>query len=146
MNNYKYEEVVPLNLDKNTIENIKNFLLKNLDPYAIYLFGSSAKGIFREDSDIDIAFLSNKNISDYELFMLAQELAGIVKRDVDLINLENASTVFKVQIIYNGEKIYCVEDTKVAYFEMYAFKDYAILNEEREIILKSIKKRGSVYE
>ncbi|MFT8312639.1 MAG: nucleotidyltransferase domain-containing protein [Clostridium sp.] len=135
-----------MNLDKNTIENIKNFLLNNLEPYAIYLFGSSAKGIFREDSDIDIAFLSNKNTTDYELFMLAQELADIVKRDVDLINLENASTVFKVQIIYNGEKIYCSDDTRVAYFEMYAFKDYATLNEEREVILKSIKKRGYIYE
>ncbi|AGK98707.1 type VII toxin-antitoxin system MntA family adenylyltransferase antitoxin [Clostridium pasteurianum] len=135
-----------MNLDKNTIENIKNFLLNNLEPYAIYLFGSSAKGIFREDSDIDIAFLNNKNISDYELFMLAQELADTVKKDVDLINLENASTVFKVQIIYNGEKIYCSDDTRVAYFEMYAFKDYATLNEEREVIIKSIKKGGSVYE
>lgn len=135
-----------MNLDKNTIENIKNFLLKNLEPYAIYLFGSSVKGIFREDSDIDIAFLNNKNISDYELFMLAQELADIVKKDVDLINLENASTVFKVQIIYNGEKIYCSDNTRIAYFEMYAFKDYATLNEEREVIIKSIKRRGSVYE
>jgi len=135
-----------LNLDKNTIENIKNFLLKNLNPYVIYLFGSSVKGVFRKDSDIDIAFLSDKTISDYELFMLAQELADIVNRDVDLINLKNASTVFKVQIIYNGEKIYCSEDTKTAYFEMYAFKDYALLNEEREVILKGIKKRGSIYE
>jgi predicted nucleotidyltransferase len=138
--------VISLNLDINTIENIKNSLLKNLEPYAIYLFGSSVKGIFREDSDIDIAFLSNKDISDYELFMFAQELADIVKRDVDLINLGKASTVFKVQILYNGEKIYCSEDTKTAYFEMYAFKDYATLNEERDVILKSIKKRGSVYE
>lgn len=135
-----------MNLDKNTIENIKNFLLKNLNPYVIYLFGSSVKGVFRKDSDIDIAFLSDKTISDYELFMLAQELADIVNRDVDLINLKNASTVFKVQIIYNGEKIYCSEDTKTAYFEMYAFKDYALLNEEREVILKGIKKRGSIYE
>lgn len=47
----------------------------------IYLFGSGANGIFREDRDVDIAF-----------------------------------------------------------------KDYATLNEEREIILKNIKKRGHIYE
>lgn len=135
-----------MNLDNSTIDTIKNFLLKTLNPYVIYLFGSSVKGTFREDSDIDIAFLSKQNFSDYELFILSQELADIVKRDVDLINLKNASTVFKVQIIYNGEKIYCNEDTKVAYFEMYAFKDYALLNEERDVILKAIKKRGSIYE
>ena len=31
------------------------------------------------------------------------------------------------------------------YFEMRAFKEYALLNEEREVILKKIKERGSVY-
>lgn len=138
--------MILLNLDKISICNIKGFLLENIEPYVIYLFGSSVNGIFREDSDIDIAFLSAKEFSDYELFMLAQDLADILKRDVDLINLKNASTVFKVQIIYNGEKIYCLDDTRIAYFEMYAFKDYATLNEEREVILNSIKERGSVYE
>lgn len=29
---------------------------------------------------------------------------------------------------------------------MYSFKEYAVLNEEREVILKSIKKRGHIYE
>jgi hypothetical protein len=31
------------------------------------------------------------------------------------------------------------------YFEMRAFKAYAMLNEEREVILKKIKERGTVY-
>ena len=31
------------------------------------------------------------------------------------------------------------------YFEMYALKDYAFLNEEREVILKNIKESGTVY-
>ncbi|MBC2578868.1 type VII toxin-antitoxin system MntA family adenylyltransferase antitoxin [Clostridium sp. DJ247] len=118
----------------------------NVEPYVIYLFGSGVKGIFRQDSDIDIAFLSDKEISDYDLFMVSQELADILKREVDLINLKNASTVFKVQVIYNGEKIYYLDDTRGAYFEMYSFKDYALLNEEREIILNSIRERGSIYE
>ena len=31
------------------------------------------------------------------------------------------------------------------YFEMQAFKDYAVLNEERNVILDSVKKRGTIY-
>ena len=78
--------------------------------------------------------------------MLAQKLANILKRDVDLINLKKASTVFRIQVIAKGEKIYCIDNKRRAYFEMYAFKDYATLNEEREIVLKNIKKRGKIYE
>ena len=139
-------EVSLLNIDKNRINKIIEFLTKNVKPNLIYLFGSGVNGIFREDSDIDIAFISNVNNTDYEIFMLAQKLADILKRDVDLIDLKKASTVFKIQIIAKGECIYCDDDKKKAYFEMYSFMDYAVLNEEREVILKSIKKRGHIYE
>ncbi|MEY7998784.1 nucleotidyltransferase domain-containing protein [Clostridium sp. Mt-5] len=135
-----------MNIDKDSIDKIISFLIENIKPYLIYLFGSSVNGIFRGDSDIDIAFISDIETSDYEIFMLSQKLADILKRDVDLIDLKKASTVFKVQVIAKGEHIYCSDNKRRAYFEMYAFKDYAILNEEREIILKNIKKRGHVYE
>lgn len=122
-----------------------NFLTKEVKPFLIYIFGSAAKGTLRNDSDIDIAFLSDENFSNYEIFMKAQELADIIKRDVDLIDLKKASTVFKAQIVGTGEKIYCIDDTRRMYFETYAFKDYALLNEERACILENIKRSGSVY-
>jgi predicted nucleotidyltransferase len=139
-------KIMEKNLNKNDIEKITKFLIKNINPYLIYLFGSSVSGIFREDSDIDIAFVSDKEITEYEVFMLAQELADMLKRDVDLINLKKASTVFKAQIIGKGKVIYCSDDKRRMYFEMYGLKDYALLNEEREIILNSIKQRGHIYE
>ncbi|AZV55941.1 nucleotidyltransferase domain-containing protein [Clostridium sp. AWRP] len=135
-----------MNIDKDKVNKIIQFLTENIKPYLIYLFGSSVNGIFREDSDIDIAFISDINTTDYEIFMLAQKLANILKRDVDLINLKKASTVFRIQVIAKGENIYCIDNKRRAYFEMYSFKDYAVLNEEREVILKSIKKRGHIYE
>ncbi|MFL0197118.1 type VII toxin-antitoxin system MntA family adenylyltransferase antitoxin [Clostridium sp. WILCCON 0269] len=135
-----------LNISENNIDIIIKFLIKNVNPCLIYLFGSAINGIFREDSDIDIAFISDNEFTSYEVFMLAQKLADILKMDVDLIDLNKASTVFKVQIIARGNSIYCTDDKRRAYFEMYAFKEYATLNEEREVILKSIKERGGVYE
>ncbi|WP_374048184.1 nucleotidyltransferase domain-containing protein [Clostridium sp. MB40-C1] len=127
------------------IKKIVDFLINKINPYLMYLFGSSVKGNFREDSDIDIAFLSHEEYSDYEIFMIAQELADIMKREIDLVNLKKSSTVFKAQIVGTGKTIYCNDENKRMYFEMYAFKDYALLNEERAEILKGIKKRGSVY-
>jgi len=135
-----------LNIDKSDINKIIEFLIRNVTPYLIYLFGSAVNGIFREDSDMDIAFLSDNEFTSYEVFILAQKLSDKLKRDVDLIDLNKASTVFRVQIIAKGNIIYCIDDNRRAYFEMYAFKEYATLNEEREVILQNIKKRGRVYE
>lgn len=64
---------------------------------------------------------------------------------MDLINLNASSTVFKAQVVSTGKIIYCSDETKRMYFEMRAFKSYAMLNEEREVILKKIKERGTVY-
>ncbi|WP_315119180.1 type VII toxin-antitoxin system MntA family adenylyltransferase antitoxin [uncultured Clostridium sp.] len=132
-------------LNKDFINDINEVLVKRINPYLIYVFGSAAKGILREDSDIDIAFLSEESFSDYEIFMIAQELASNLNRDIDLIDLKKASTVFKAQIVGTGIKIYCTDETKRMYFEMRTLKEYALLNEEREIILKGIKERGSIY-
>ena len=120
-------------------------LKEEFNPIVIYLFGSGAKNKLRDDSDIDIAFLTDKDVDPYECFMKAQELADIFKREVDLINLNTSSTVFKAQVIGTGKIIYCSDETKRMYFEMRAFKSYAMLNEEREVILKKIKERGTVY-
>lgn len=132
-------------LNQNDIDNINNILINEIKPNVIYLFGSSAKGISRPDSDLDLAFLSEKELSDYNVFMIAQEIASKLNIDVDLVDLNKASTVFKAQIVGTGKVIYCNDDVKRMYFEMYAFKDYALLNEEREIILRDIRERGSVY-
>lgn len=120
-------------------------LNEEFHPIVIYLFGSAARNELREDSDIDIAFLTHTDIDPYICFMKAQELADIFKRDVDLINLNTLSTVFKAQVVGTGKNIYCSDDTKRMYFEMRSFKEYALLNEEREVILNKIKERGSVY-
>ncbi|PRR80963.1 type VII toxin-antitoxin system MntA family adenylyltransferase antitoxin [Clostridium vincentii] len=120
-------------------------LKEKFNPIVIYLFGSGAKNKLRDDSDIDIAFLTDKDVDPYECFMKAQELADIFNREVDLINLTKSSTVFIAQVIGTGKIIYCNDDTKRMYFEMRAFKAYAMLNEEREVILNKIKERGTVY-
>ena len=110
-------------------------LKEEFNPIVIYLFGSGAKNKLRDDSDID----------SYECFMKAQELADIFNREVDLINLNTSSTVFKAQVVGTGKIIYCRDEIKRMYFEMRSFKAYAMLNEEREVILNKIKERGTVY-
>ncbi|MGM0806881.1 MAG: type VII toxin-antitoxin system MntA family adenylyltransferase antitoxin [Bacillota bacterium] len=123
-----------------------SFLSEKLDPYLIVVFGSTAKGIDRVDSDLDIAYLSDHKIEKYDRFILGQELAALINKDVDLVDLNQASTVFAAQIIQSGKTILCKDNKRRMGFEMKTLKMYAKLNEEREIVMKRIEESGSIYE
>ncbi len=135
-----------LKINVGDIEKIKNFLVEKLSPLFIFVFGSVVDGNFRKDSDIDIAFLSQNEISSYEVFMIAQELASILSRDIDLIDFKKASTVFKAQIVGKGEVIYLTDGNTVDEFMIRALKEYALLNEERAVILDRIKEEETIYD
>lgn len=128
------------------IEFIKKILLEKTSAFIIILFGSAADGRVRSDSDIDLAFLSGKNLSGYEVFCIAQELADELGKNVDLIDMSKASTVFKAIILGTGKIIYSSDVNRKHEFQIKTFKDYALLNEERKVVLDKIRERGSVYE
>jgi uncharacterized protein len=128
-------------------QKIQDFLIGKMNPSFIIVFGSYAKNCTHKDSDIDVAFYNqDSSLSTYEIFLLAQELADILKIDVDLVNLGTASTVFKAQIYTTGTVIYSKDDTLLRNQQMTALSMYAKLNEERKNILKNISESGSVYE
>ena len=62
-------------------------------------------------------------------------LADALKKDVDLVNLRQVSTVFQKEIIY-GKLIYCANRYAVDEFEMLALSYYQKLNEERREIVE----------
>jgi predicted nucleotidyltransferase len=79
------------------------------------------KNTTHKDSDIDIAFYNEEqSLTTYEIFLLAQELADILKIEVDLVNLRTASTVFKAQIYTTGAVIYSANDTLLNNLQMTA--------------------------
>lgn len=120
-------------------ERIVQFLnSKRNDLLLVYLFGSVAKGRERSDSDVDVAFLAKGSPDDLTRFQLRTELACLLNREVDLIDLRKASEVLKVQVIGSGKIILVSDPIARAYFEMYALSDYARLNEERREVLEKI--------
>jgi len=130
------------NLDE---QKIIKYLGDKLSPVSIYLFGSYAKGNIRPESDVDIAFLADGEKDEYQIFNVAQGLAGIIKRDVHLIDLKKVSTVLQMQVVGTGKVLFCDNEMKRASFEMLTLKKYARLNEERQIILDGVKERGNIY-
>lgn len=112
---------------------------------AIYQFGSQVHGTARPTSDLDVAVLARDPIPAERRFHLAQDLAAQLHRDVDLLDLRTASTVMRMQVLATGQCLDTRDDQAKAEFEMYAYADYARLNEERKELLKGITQRGLVY-
>ena len=112
---------------------------------ALYRFGAQAKGTTRPDSDIDLAVLARDPIPNLQRFELAQELAVQLHCDVDLVDLRNASTVMRMQVLSTGTCLDTQNESVRREFEMYAYSDYARLNEERRELVKGITERGLVY-
>lgn len=128
--------------DKALIEHIRQAIPGLI---ALYRFGSQVKGSARPESDVDLAVLARHPIPALRRFEIAQELAGQLHRDVDLLDLRTASAVMRMQVISTGECLDAADESARREFEMYAYSDYARLNEERRDILKRISATGLVY-
>ena len=121
---------------------ITEFLKKKIpELLGIYIFGSVADYSDTPDSDIDIAFLSFQKISAVEKWKIQEELASILKRDVDLIDLKDATTILRSEVIEKGKLIYSGDAYHVDYFEMTTYSMYADLNESRIDILTDFKEK-----
>lgn len=135
-------------MEGNKKEIIISQLQDEFSPYVIYVFGSAVNGNTRRDSDIDVAFVSEKteSIDAYDIYLAAQGLAEKLNQDVDLVDLNRASTVFQAQVVSTGRVIFCNDNYKRDVFEMKTLKMYAKLNEERAVIIDRIGESGSIYE
>ena len=131
---------------KEVLEKIKNKLIESLECEAIVLFGSFARGTQNENSDIDIAFFSKKEISKKEIFYLKLELEDVANRDIDLINLnDDIGDGFKYEILMSGITLYCVDEVKFDLYKIRMFREYLELNESRQPIIDRIKNGGTIY-
>jgi predicted nucleotidyltransferase len=111
----------------------------------VYRFGTWGTDAERIDSDVDIAVLARMPLPIAQVWELAQQLATIAGRDVDLVDLRAASTVMAAQVVSQGDRLYCSDVRQCVEYENYIYSAYAHLNEERCDILRDIQNRGSIY-
>ena len=94
-----------------------------------YLFGSVAKGSAGRLSDIDVAvYLDSSQIPQVQGYgyksELLVDLQNVLKDKVDLVILNEASTVLKFQVLKNGTLIYCTSEDERRYFHEHTMKKY----------------------
>ncbi len=115
------------------------------DPVAVYRFGSSADGSARAESDVDLAILATTPLSTELRFDVQEQLAMLLHRDVDLVDLTAASTVMAMQVVTTGTVLYEGNAAARGEFEDRVFSAYVRLNEERRGILQRIDEEGTIY-
>jgi len=111
---------------------------------AVYVFGSQATGHATAESDLDVALLTDDDLSAEELWDLSSSLASLVKCDVDLLDLRSASTVMQYRIITTGERLWA-KDSQAALYESFILSQKTALDEARAGLLQDIQTTGTVY-
>lgn len=106
----------------------------------IYLFGSYVDNSMMRESDIDIAFLTSANISKVEKWRIQENLAAELDRNIDLVDLREASVVLRSEIVEKGKRIYSSDVFACENFEVTTYSLYSDLNETRIDILNDYKK------
>lgn len=120
-------------------------LAKIEDLEGVYLFGSGATSDFTSSSDIDLAFKAKSPVDQLVLWDLKNELSNLLGREVDLIDLEPADTVMRMQVVSTGVRIYCQNHTKSEAWDSLVYSMYLKLNEDRKEVIDEIAKSGKIY-
>lgn len=139
------EKVVIMLLTDEIKSHLVDKIKQEINPAFIILFGSFAKKTNHNESDIDLAYFSDRQLSPYNRFILASKLAEIAGREVDLVDIKQIDTVFTMQIFEKGFPIYIQDENEFVRQRMRAYSMYVKLNEQRKPIIDAIKERGSVF-
>lgn len=109
-----------------------------------FLFGSFAKGTASADSDVDVAVLFDEMPDAYRINALRDRLATVLKADVDIVVLNSASPIIRMQVLKYGVVI--CRKTEAAYNNFYVdtFNQYTDLKMIRKSAEENIL-RGRIY-
>lgn len=110
-----------------------------------YLFGSQSGGNARADSDVDLAVFAGRPLPRAQVVQLTLELGGLLRRDVDLVDMACASTILQFQIVAEGRLVDAPEPDAAALFELRIMREYQDLKARRAAIEADIVERGRVY-
>ncbi len=114
------------------------------DAIAIYLFGSVATGEAGPESDVDLAVLNDGRLDPVELWDIAGDIAIMVNRDVDLVDLRSASTVLQHQIVTRGRRLYA-RNGQADVYEAFILSEKMALDARNAPLMADILREGRVY-
>lgn len=117
-------------------------IAKKFELTTLILFGSEAKGNKKKESDLDIAYLSQKTVDNEELY---SELTDYFQRaDIDLIDLRKSKSHFFIfNVLKEGKVLYEKEKGIARKLLWKAYIDYKDFERFYEKKKKIIDKKAS---
>lgn len=94
-------------------------LYKSISISSVIVFGSIVTEDFEEYSDVDIAIISKEKISLSLLMEFEEQLKGILKRDIDILDLNNENIDLNMQVSILDSGIAVYNDNLDLYTKMY---------------------------
>lgn len=112
------------------LRKLYRFFRGKRDILVAYLFGSMAKGAAGRLSDVDIAVLTSKDrpLTLDDRLCLMGKLADILRREVDVVALNEAPPLLRFEVIRWGKVLYCRDEAERIAFEERAIDDYLDMN------------------
>ncbi|MFN3699354.1 MAG: type VII toxin-antitoxin system MntA family adenylyltransferase antitoxin, partial [Dictyoglomus sp.] len=99
---------------------------ENKNIIALFIFGSFGTEEENYQSDIDLAILYEDYIPLKEELNIETEIVKILEReDIDILNLNKAPLDLKMEVISEGDLIYCKNEIKLSDFKERVFDFYA---------------------
>lgn len=113
--------------------------------WAIYVYGSFARGEEWPRSDLDLAVLLPPERDVPDLLELIARVSARVARDVDVVDLRRVGDVLRHEVLGSGRAIYMAEPEGVLAWEASALSRYSRHREEIRGILEDFARTGIGY-
>jgi predicted nucleotidyltransferase len=115
------------------------------DVWAIYVYGSFARGDEWPNSDVDLAVLLPADRQIEDLLGLMSEVSLRTQRDVDLVDLRKVSDVLRREVFEDGRTLFISQPDAVLAWEASAMSRYARHREETRDIMEDFRRTGIGY-
>ncbi len=122
---------------------LRDFFSKEKDVALAILMGSFAKGTARKDSDVDVALLFSSPPDFTEILDFKYRLSVLLNKEVDLVVLNTAGPVIKMQALKTGVVLYSRDNAYEDFF-VRTLNEYDDLKYYRREIEENIL-RGRLY-
>ncbi len=124
-------------------ENLEECSLQQENFLLVFLFGSFARGFGTDESDVDVAIMFKKVPDFFGLNDLKDQLSCCAGKEVDIVTLNTASPIIKMQVLRYG---LLVKKDKRAYNDFFVstFNEYNDLKYVRKEIEENLLK-GRIY-
>jgi predicted nucleotidyltransferase len=133
-----------------TLEALKNRIRESVldifpDVWAIYIYGSTARGDSWSGSDLDVAVLLPPGQVVEQPWQIAGQLAGALGREIDLVDLRQSGDVLCMQVLAEGVELYNAEPGEVLAWEARAMTRYGRYRREIADLMADFRATGIGY-